>query len=172
MRHRVRGRKFNRRINHRQALFKNLITALINQEQIRTTEFKAKAVKGLIDKLITRAKQGTVHARRVLGSFLHSKKTVNKLVDDIAPRFKDRLSGYTRIIRLGQRRGDNTMIVNLEFIDQEVSSVAPIKTLSTKKTKSSKPQTKNIQPLAPISTKSQTTTTIREPLSIRRTTHK
>lgn len=118
-----------------QALFKNLIIGLIDHGRIRTTKAKAKSVQGLIDKLVTQAKKNTIHARRLLDSFLHNQTIVNQLVDDIAPRLKDRVSGYTRITKLGNRRGDNSPMVNLEFIDLGESTPKPkaVKKISTKK---------------------------------------
>lgn len=118
MRHRVAGKKLNRDIKHRKALFKNLINALIIHEEIQTTESKAKAIKGLTDKLISRGKKGTLHSRRLIAAFLQDKKVVNKIVDELGPRFKDRASGFTRIIRLGKRRGDDAMIVKIELVEK------------------------------------------------------
>lgn len=110
-------KKLNRSLGARKALFKNLINGLILHEGIKTSEAKAKAIKGLVDKLITRAKTKTVPARRHLVSILGDKKAVTKLVDELAPKFS-RSSGFTRIIKLGQRRGDNSPMVKLEFVDK------------------------------------------------------
>lgn len=118
MRHRVAGKKLNRDIKHRKALFKNLINALIIHEEIQTTESKAKAIKGLTDKLISRGKKGTLHARRTIAAFLQDKKAVNKIVDELGLRFKDRVSGFTRIVRLGKRRGDDAMMVKMELVEK------------------------------------------------------
>ena len=118
MRHRVAGRKLSRNTKQRKALFKNLINALVTHGAIRTTEAKAKAIKGLVDKLITKGKGGTVHARRLIAAFLQNKEAVNKIVDELGPVFKDRSSGFTRIIRLGKRRGDDAMMVRLELVEQ------------------------------------------------------
>jgi len=134
MRHRVFGRRLDRDANHRKALFRNLVVGLIQHSRIRTTEAKAKAVRGLMDKLISKAKQGTLHARRTLSSFLHDPSIVNQLVDGIAPTLADRTSGYTRIIRLGERRGDDSPLVKLEFVNADSVTVAPKpKSKSTKK---------------------------------------
>jgi len=118
MRHRVFGRKLNRTVKERKALIKNLILSLVIHEEIKTTESKAKAIRGVIDKVIARGKQRTLHARRMIESFLQDKVAVNKIVDELGPRFKDRVSGFTRIIRLGERRGDNAMIVKMEFTER------------------------------------------------------
>lgn len=120
MRHRIKGKQLNRRVGHRKALFKNLVISLIDKGQLVTTEARSKAVKGLVDKLMVRAKQGTVQARRILNSFFNNKTIVNKLVDEVASKHKQRASGFTRIVRLGQRRGDGAMMVRFSFVDEEV----------------------------------------------------
>lgn len=127
MRHRRAGRKLNRNINQRKALFKNLISALILRGKIRTTEAKARAIRRLVDKLIARAKQGTVAARRLIGAFLPDKRVVNKLVDEVAPNLKQRPSGFTTLTRLERRRGDNAVVVEVELLDQTKGAVSPVK---------------------------------------------
>jgi len=109
MRHRVSARK---------ALLKNLINALIIHGQIKTTEARAKAIRGLVDKLITKGKQQTLHARRLIAAFLQNKNAVNKIVDELSPLFKKRPGGFTRIVRLRERRGDNAPIVRLELVEK------------------------------------------------------
>lgn len=121
MRHRVYGSKLGRDKSARKALFKNLISSLILHGQIKTTEARAKAIKGLIDKLISRSKQRTLQARRSVLAFLQNKSVVGKLVDEIAPRFGKRSSGFTRILRLGKRVGDKAMIVKMEFVESSES---------------------------------------------------
>ena len=103
-----------------------------------------------MDKLISKAKQGTLHARRTLSSFLHDPSIVNQLVDGIAPTLADRTSGYTRIIRLGERRGDDSPLVKLEFVNADSVTVAPKpKSKSTKKsTKKATPKTRVKTPVA------------------------
>ena len=118
MKHRQKGKKLGRNIKQRKALFKSLLNNLILKEQVKTTEAKAKAVKPLIDKLITKAKKGSVSYRRQVMAFLSNKKTANHLFDVIAPRTQKRTSGFTRVVRLGQRRGDNTMMAKIEFVDK------------------------------------------------------
>ena len=119
MRHKKAGKKLNRNTSQRKALFKNLIQALIVHEEIKITEAKAKVIKRLIDKLITKAKKGTLHSRRQILAFLPDKKAANKLVDEITPRFSKRISGFTRFIRLGKRRGDDAMIVKMELVEKK-----------------------------------------------------
>lgn len=140
MKHRVSGRHLNRSKKHRASLFKNLIIGVIEHGQIKTTLAKAKAIKPLIDRLITRSKKGNLHSRRILFSFFHQKPAVNKLMDEIAPRFKKRTSGFTRIVRLGTRKGDNAQIVSLEFVDSSQSvETKPEKKKQTKPKKVSQP---------------------------------
>lgn len=128
MRHRVFGRKLNRDHNARKSLFKNLISSLIKEGQITTTEAKAKAIRGLMDKLVTKAKQQTIQARRLLASFLQDKDLVNKMVDEIAPKFSSRPGGFTRILRLGKRNGDKAEMVKMEFVEAiEAGIHAPIR---------------------------------------------
>lgn len=114
MRHRVYGRHLSRTKNQRTALFKNLVRSLLIHESINTTEAKAKAVKGLVDKLVTQAKTPTT--RRLISQFLVDKEVSEKLVKDLVPRMKDRNSGYTTITRLGKRPGDGTMLVQMSLL--------------------------------------------------------
>lgn len=131
MRHRVTGSKFGRDKSARKALFKNLISSLILHGRIETTEAKAKAVKRLVDKLMTRSRERTLQARRIIFAFLQDKKIVNKLVDEITPKFASRSSGFTRILRLGKRAGDQTMMVKMEFVEgKEIEEKKQIKTES------------------------------------------
>lgn len=118
MRHRVAGKKLSRSRSHRKALFRNLISALILHGEIKTTESKAKAVQRLFDRLMTKGKGGTLHTRRAVAAFLNDRKAVNKLVDEMVPRFKKRQSGFTRVIRLGKRKGDDAMMVKLELLEK------------------------------------------------------
>jgi len=125
VRHRVAGKKLARSRSHRKALFKNLLSALILHGEIRTTESKAKATRRIFDRLVTKGKSGTLHARRIVAAFLNNKKAVNKLVDEISPKFKDRHGGFTRIIRLGRRQGDDAMMVKLELIEKPETEEKP-----------------------------------------------
>jgi len=135
MRHRVSGRKLSRDRAHRKALFKNLISGLVIRGQIKTTESKAKAIRGLVDKLITKGKTGTLHSRRLIGAFLQNKKAVNKIVDELSPLFKKRPGGFTRIIRLGKRRGDDAMVVRLELVEKPGEESKEKKKVKAKKDK-------------------------------------
>ena len=133
MRHKKAGRKLNRNTSQRKALFRNLIQALIIHEEIKTTKAKAKAIKRLIDKLVTKAKKGTLHARRQILAFLPDKKAANKLVDEIGVRFKKRTSGFTRFVRLGKRRGDDAMMVKIEFVEKKKKEIKGSKKEKPKK---------------------------------------
>ena len=124
MRHHYKKRKLNRNYDQRRALFKGLIKSLIIHEEIKTTESKAKVIRGIFEKLVTKGKEGTLHARRLIHAFLQDKKAVNKLVDRLAPLFKHRPGGFTRIIRLGKRRGDKAMLVRLELTAKSPKAAA------------------------------------------------
>lgn len=116
MRHLKSGRKLNRTASHRWALMRNLITCLLRDEKIQTTDPKAKEVKRWADRVITLGKEGSLHARRQALGIVRDKAVVRKLFDTIAPRFKDRPGGYTRIIKIGRRRGDSAPISLIELV--------------------------------------------------------
>jgi large subunit ribosomal protein L17 len=116
MRHRSSTKHLGRNPAERKSLFKGLLKSLFEAGAIETTEAKAKAVKGIADKLIHRAQEGTVSTRRSLQRFFGTRNTVNLLVDQVAPALKGRDSGYTRIVRLGKRRGDDSMMVKMELV--------------------------------------------------------
>ncbi len=118
MRHRKRGRQLGRNSKHRLALFRNLVTSLMEHERIETTEAKAKELRGITDKLITLGKQGTLQARRGALRVLRTKQTVQKLFDDVAKRFPERNGGYTRIIKTRQRPGDAAKLVAIELVEK------------------------------------------------------
>lgn len=118
MKHRVSGKKLNLDRNKRKALFKSLINSLVIQGQIRTTLAKAKVIRRLVEKLITKGKEQTLHSRRLIAAFLQNNKAVNKIVDELGPLFKKRPGGYTRIVRLGNRQGDDAMMVKLELVEK------------------------------------------------------
>ncbi|MGB9911396.1 MAG: 50S ribosomal protein L17 [Microgenomates group bacterium] len=104
--------------NKRKLLFKNLIKSLITHGEIKTTLAKAKKVQPIVEKLINKGKEQTVSARRLILAFLQDKKLVNKIVDELGIIFKERAGGYTRIVRLGKRKGDNAPLVKLELIEK------------------------------------------------------
>jgi large subunit ribosomal protein L17 len=115
--HRVDGRKLGRKMGPRLALYRNLTVSVLRYERVRTTEAKAKEVQGRIEKAITLAKRGDLSARRaVVSEFPNEPLVVTKLFDEIAPKYADRTSGYTRIVKIGPRPGDNAEIVQLELV--------------------------------------------------------
>jgi large subunit ribosomal protein L17 len=116
MRHRVAGRHLSRDTGMRRALFRNLISELIRHERIQTTEAKARAIRGDAEKMITLAKRGDLHARRLVGRTISDPEVVKKLFDEVAPRYADRPGGYTRIVKLGPRQGDAAPQVLLELV--------------------------------------------------------
>jgi large subunit ribosomal protein L17 len=130
MRHRVKGKHLKRDFDQRRALMKSLTKALLEHERIETTEAKAEFVRDHVEKLITLAKRGLahpnpargVHARRIAASRLYNDRIiVGELFDTIAPRFADRPGGYTRILKLGPRKGDNAPMVLLELVERSES---------------------------------------------------
>ena len=118
MRHRKKGRQLGRQTKHRWALFRSLVTSLLDHERIETTEAKAKEVRGFTDRMITLGKEGTLPARRHALGFLRSKAVVSKLFSDVAARFKDRPGGYTRIIKTRRRIGDAAELVAIELVSR------------------------------------------------------
>ena len=119
MRHRNKVRKLNRTASHRKATLANIVTALFERKQIRTTHAKAKEARKLAERLITFAKRGDLHSRRMVLKVLHMKGVVNTLFHDIAPKYQSRNGGYTRIVKLGNRRGDAADISILELVGIE-----------------------------------------------------
>jgi large subunit ribosomal protein L17 len=122
MRHGIKGRKFNRTSAHRTSLFANLAQALIKHEQIKTTLPKAKDLRPIVEKLVTLAKVGTLHARRQAIAKIKDAQLVTKLMGTLAKRYNKRKGGYTRIIKAGFRYGDNAPMAIIEFVDRDESA--------------------------------------------------
>jgi len=118
MKHRVVGRRLDRTTEHRTAMLKNMVTSLIRHERIVTTTPKAKELKRFADKVITLAKRGTPHARRLAHVEVRDVEVLNKLFDSVATRFKARPGGYTRVVRVGRRAGDNADMSVIELVDR------------------------------------------------------
>jgi len=116
VRHRKKGRQLGRNTKHRRALFRNLVTSLLEHERIETTEAKAKELRGFTDRMITLGKEGTLAARRRALGFILRKDIVSKLFSDVAPRFRNRPGGYTRIIKTRRRVGDGAEMVAIELV--------------------------------------------------------
>lgn len=165
MRKKVFGRKFKRDANERKALLKGLINDLVLKESIKTTEEKAKAIKGQVEKLVTKAKNKGEAAHVLLQPYL-SPKAIQKVLKDLAPRFSSRPGGYTRVIKLGERFGDNASMAIIEFVEkpevgssevqkaskktettEKVEATAKVKEEAKKSTakKSSKEETKKVE---------------------------
>ena len=119
MKHKIKGKKLNRTSSHRKALFKNMAQAIIKHEQIITTLPKAKTMKPIVDKLITLAKKGSLHARRQAFSKLRDDKMVTKLFGTLASRYADRTGGYTRVLKAGFRYGDSAAMAVIELVDRD-----------------------------------------------------
>ncbi len=135
MRHLNKGRKLNRSSAHRKALLHNLMLSLIRHERIRTTDAKAKELRRYADRMVTLGKQGDLSARRMAFSLIASRDAVKKLFDVIAPRFKDRAGGYTRVVKFSVRRGDAAPVSIVEFAGAPESAKAkkPRKKAAAKK---------------------------------------
>ena len=120
MRHQKKGRKLNRTASHRKALFSNLAASLVIHKKIRTTEAKGKELRAYVEKLVTYAKRGDIHGRRLIQKKISGKRgkeIANILIHDIAPAFTDRQGGYTRLIKLNNRKNDNAPVSLVEFVD-------------------------------------------------------
>ena len=122
MKHNISQRKLNRTSAHRKALLINLSNALLKHEQITTTLPKAKELRPFVEKIITLSKKENLHARRKANSLLHYEKNIKKLFDVFAQRYKDRNGGYTRIVKLGNRYGDNAPTAVIELVDRDIEA--------------------------------------------------
>jgi large subunit ribosomal protein L17 len=142
MRHGVAGVKLGRSPAHRRALFRNLVTELLEHEVVRTTDAKAKELRRWGDRMITLGKQGTLHARRRAASLIRRQSVVKKLFDEIAPRFDGRSGGYTRVVKLGHRHGDAAPLSLVELVEragEKSEKAAPKKPQRRRDQKKSKP---------------------------------
>lgn len=119
MRHRRAGRRLNRTPSHRRALFANMAAALIKHEQIVTTLPKAKEMRRVVDRLVTLAKRGNLHSRRLAVSRVRDEAMVKKLFEVLGPRYKERSGGYTRVLKAGFRYGDSAPMAVIEFVDRD-----------------------------------------------------
>jgi large subunit ribosomal protein L17 len=122
MRHRRSGKRLGRNTSHRKAMMRNMVTSFFNCEKITTTDARAKELRKLVEKLITLARRGDLHSRRLALQFVRDTKTVAKLFETIAPRYTDRPGGYTRIIKLGHRAGDNASLSMIELVEEEFTA--------------------------------------------------
>jgi large subunit ribosomal protein L17 len=125
MKHRIRTRRLGRSSPHRKALFRNMVTALLEHERIETTDAKAKELRRVADRMITLGKRGTLHARRRALRTIRSRDVTAKLFDSLAERYRDRPGGYTRVLKLGHRHGDAAPVSIIELVDREGAAAAP-----------------------------------------------
>ncbi|WP_303721705.1 50S ribosomal protein L17 [Malonomonas rubra] len=121
MRHNKTGRRLGRKPDHRQHMMRNMVTSFFECEKITTTDTRAKELRKVVDKMITLGKRGDLHARRQALQVIRDRKVVGKLFEMIAPRYTDRPGGYTRIIRLANRQGDNAPMAIIELVEEEFS---------------------------------------------------
>ena len=119
MRHRKAGRRFNRTVSHRKAMFANMAASLIKHEQIKTTLPKAKDLRPIVEKLITLGKRGDLHARRQAIAQIRDEAIVRKLFEVLGPRYQERSGGYTRVLKAGFRQGDNAPMAVIELVDRD-----------------------------------------------------
>lgn len=117
MRHQKAGRRLGKNSSHRKALFRNMVTSLLDHERIRTTDAKAKELRGIADRMITLGKRGDLHARRQALAVIRNKEVTAKLFDELADRYRERPGGYTRVIKIGQRAGDAAPQSIVELVD-------------------------------------------------------
>ena len=122
MKHNIKNKKLNKNSSHRKAMFMNMSNALIKHEQITTTLAKAKELRRFVEKIVTLGKKGDLLSRRKIVSILQDQKMSKKVFDVLAERYKARLGGYTRIIKLGNRYGDNAQTAVIEFVDRDESA--------------------------------------------------
>lgn len=132
MRHGKTGRRLGLKTSHREAMFRNMVTSLLSHEKITTTDAKAKEIRVVAERMITLGKRGDLHAMRLAASVIREKSVVTKLFSTIAPRYKDRPGGYTRIVKLGIRQGDAAPLSLIELVEEEMKPAkakqVPLKT--------------------------------------------
>ena len=149
MKHKIGYNPLGRTSSHRKAMHRSMVTSLVLHERIRTTLAKAKAVRRTAEKMVTRAGVDSVHNRRMIGRYIKDKTALAKIFTEVGPRFKERPGGYTRILRLGQRKSDGTEMVILEFVTDEVSQnpkTKKVKPKATEKKSDEKPGSKEKAP--------------------------
>lgn len=139
MRHMKAGKKLGRTSEHRRALFRNQLRSLIEHERIITTLVKAKTLRPIAEKLVTLGRKAdSVHARRLVGRMIEDRDIIKRLFTEIGPRFVNRPGGYTRIVKLGPRRGDNAELAIIEFVDYTLPEAKKDKAAESKKDKKAK----------------------------------
>jgi large subunit ribosomal protein L17 len=151
MRHGKSGRRLGRTTSHREAMFRNLVTSFLNHEKITTTDAKAKEIRSVAEKMITLGKRGDLHSLRLAASYIREKSVVTKLFSTIAPRYKDRPGGYTRIVKLGVRQGDAAPVSLIELVEEEMRPQRvrkqPVKAASSSVVTSAAPTVAVVEPV-------------------------
>ena len=160
MRHNKAGKRLGRTTSHRIAMYRNMVTSFFNHERITTTDVKAKELRSIAEKMITLGKRGDLHAMRQAASYIRDKKVVTKLFTTIAPRYTERAGGYTRVIKLGIRSGDNASVSIIELVEEEIKTPKAAK----KKTAAKKPvaQLKSAKVEEPASVSPEEATSVTE----------
>jgi len=148
MKHRIAGRRLDRTTEHRTAMFRNMVTSLIRHERIETTVPKAKELKRIVDKVITAAKRGTPHARRLVNRDIKDVEVLVKLFGPVAEQFKSRPGGYTRIVRVGRRAGDNAEMAVIELVERTGGKVEVEGDAKAEKAPKAKAKTKKAEKAA------------------------
>ncbi len=144
MRHNKAGRRLGRTTSHRTAMFRNMVTSFLKHEKITTTDAKAKELRPIAEKMITLGKKGDLNSLRMAASFIRDKKVVTKLFTVIAPRYKERQGGYTRIVKIGQRLGDSSLLSVIELVEEEISKKEVKKEIKTKQDVTKKTSQKRV----------------------------
>ena len=122
MRHQKTGRKLGRNSSHRKAMFRNMVTSLFSHQQLETTDAKAKEVRSMAEKMITLAKRGDLHARRMALAYMQDKKVTHRLFDEMQEKYHDRQGGYVRVIKKGMRKGDGAPVSIIQLVHSEKES--------------------------------------------------
>ena len=148
MRHRKAGKKFNRSPSHRRALLRNMVTSLLRHERIETTDPKAKELRRWADWIIGLGKRGTLHARRQALAIIQDAAVVHKVFDTLAARFKERPGGYTRVVKIGWRRGDNAPLSVIELLPADGAGKADTSGGGKKRGKAARPKAEAKKPAA------------------------
>ncbi len=138
MRHRARSRKLGRTSAHRKAMYRNMVTSLLEHERIETTDAKAKEVRRIAERMITLGKRGGLHARRRALRVIRSREVATKVFDELADRYRERPGGYTRVLKLGIRKGDAAAVSIVELVDGTVGGTAVKEPVADKKTAAAK----------------------------------
>ena len=122
MKHQIKGRKLGRNTPHRKAMLRNMVTSLLDCERIETTDARAKELRGVAERMITLGKRGTLHARRMALRVIQTESVVSKVFSELSQRYRDREGGYTRVIKIGNRRGDNSPVSIIELVKEPVKA--------------------------------------------------